>query len=463
MNRFLLTKIFILLFAILPIIYLIYILVKFSVDLPTWVEWYSVPLFEKMFSGSLTFYDLWSQHNEHRLVFPHLLTLALGQLTGWNLKYEIAFNLILGFGIFLSLVYFLNREVKHFRKYSILFILPTLSFLVFSLSQFENWTWGMQKLVFMNLFSILVGLLILTSPIISWVAVGAAVVFGTFATYSYAGGLSYWPIGFVIIFLHPKISKIRKVRFLTIWVVISLLIYISYFFKYQKPAFNPPIPMTLVFEHPIDYVKLVLMLLGSPLEIFSPNRAIASGIFGLVIYAYLLLKFIRGKLFNNTLILSSVALGFYAIFNSVVTGAGRLGLGLPTQPVSRYITVVELFWVVIVVMIYFNLNISQKSKSENFLSFNWLKIFTIFTIVLISAFSINSSAQGTKITIERYGFLSDVRGQLFSNDPSLDKLALWGSIYPRVSVGDLRGVTNITQLHKDLDTLSKYKLSIFRE
>jgi len=205
------------------------------------------------------------------------------------------------------------------------------------------------------------------------------------------------------------------------------------------------------------------MLLGSPLEIFSPNRAIASGIFGLVIYAYLLLKFIRGKLFNNTLILSSVALGFYAIFNSVVTGAGRLGLGLPTQPVSRYITVVELFWVVIVVMIYFNLNISQKSKSENFLSFNWLKIFTIFTIVLISAFSINSSAQGTKITIERYGFLSDVRGQLFSNDPSLDKLALWGSIYPRVSVGDLRGVTNITQLHKDLDTLSKYKLSIFRE
>src|SRR3989344_481366 len=418
MNRFLLTKIFILLFAILPIIYLIYILVKFSVDLPTWVEWYSVPLFEKMFSGSLTFYDLWSQHNEHRLVFPHLLTLALGQLTGWNLKYEIAFNLILGFGIFLSLVYFLNREVKHFRKYSILFILPTLSFLVFSLSQFENWTWGMQKLVFMNLFSILVGLLILTSPIISWVAVGAAVVFGTFATYSYAGGLSYWPIGFVIIFLHPKISKIRKVKFLTIWVVISLLIYISYFFKYQKPAFNPPIPMTLVFEHPIDYVKLVLMLLGSPLEIFSPNRAIASG---------------------------------------------RLGLGLPTQPVSRYITVVELFWVVIVVMIYFNLNISQKSKSENFLSFNWLKIFTIFTIVLISAFSINSSAQGTKITIERYGFLSDVRGQLFSNDPSLDKLALWGSIYPRVSVGDLRGVTNITQLHKDLDTLSKYKLSIFRE
>ena len=100
MNRFLLTKIFILLFAILPIIYLIYILVKFSVDLPTWVEWYSVPLFEKMFSGSLTFYDLWSQHNEHRLVFPYLLTLALGQLTGWNLKYEIAFNLILGFNSF---------------------------------------------------------------------------------------------------------------------------------------------------------------------------------------------------------------------------------------------------------------------------------------------------------------------------------------------------------------------------
>ena len=132
------TSIFIQFLTVLPIIYLIYIAAKYSVDVPSYDEWFFVPLFEKMFSGTLTLQDMWAQTNEHRLVVTKLLMLMFVKFTGWNLKYEIAFNIILGIGILTAFAFLLKRESRQFKQYSPYLIIPALSFMIFSLGIFVS-------------------------------------------------------------------------------------------------------------------------------------------------------------------------------------------------------------------------------------------------------------------------------------------------------------------------------------
>ena len=131
-----------------------------------------------------------------------------------------------------------------------------------------------------------------------------------------------------------------------------------------------------------------------------------------------------------------------------------MGLGLPSRPASRYVTIPEVFWTAIVVLLYLNINASAKNKI--------VTIFTTFAITLITVLAINSSVQGTKVALNRYTFLSDVRNNLLKSSSVSDQLRLWGYIYPRANANRLKQVTNITQLNKDLYTLAKHKLSIFR-
>jgi hypothetical protein len=53
-----------------------------GIDVPFWDQWDgTAPLFEKMAAGTLGFADFFSQHNEHRTLFPRLISFELGRLT----------------------------------------------------------------------------------------------------------------------------------------------------------------------------------------------------------------------------------------------------------------------------------------------------------------------------------------------------------------------------------------------
>src|SRR3989344_7027815 len=251
------TSILVTLLTTLPIIYLIYIATKYSVDIPSYDEWFFVPLFEKMFNGTLTLQDLWAQTNEHRIVVTKLLMLVFVKFTGWNLKYEIALNIILSVGILTSLIYLLKRESKEFRYYSPYLIVPALSFTIFSLGQFENYLWGLQMLVFINVLAVTVGFILLTESSMSWKSISLAVFVGIVALYNYAGGLLYWPIGFALIYFQPRLAKVKKTKFIIFWILSTLIILLTYFYNYSRPAYDPPIPVTYAFKHPYESIKLI--------------------------------------------------------------------------------------------------------------------------------------------------------------------------------------------------------------
>lgn len=79
-----------------PVIQFLYIRC-FSVDVPWWDEWAFVDLLQSWSRQDMgrVIALLWAQHNEHRPLFPRLIMLVLAQLTGWNIRTEMYFSLLL--------------------------------------------------------------------------------------------------------------------------------------------------------------------------------------------------------------------------------------------------------------------------------------------------------------------------------------------------------------------------------
>src|SRR5690242_3925372 len=98
--------------ALIPPLYLMTIVVTQTVDVPFADHWALVPLLAHAYQRTLSFQDLWAQHNEHRLLFPRLLMLGLAFLSRWNTQDEMLANIGLATAIFSLLVYQVRRTAR---------------------------------------------------------------------------------------------------------------------------------------------------------------------------------------------------------------------------------------------------------------------------------------------------------------------------------------------------------------
>ena len=83
---------FILLILILPLIIEVFYIRSFGVNVVYWDQWELVPLLDKLYDSSLTFDDLFAQHNEHRIFFPRIIMLGLAYMTQYNTIAEMFFS-----------------------------------------------------------------------------------------------------------------------------------------------------------------------------------------------------------------------------------------------------------------------------------------------------------------------------------------------------------------------------------
>ncbi len=121
---------------------LVYAVAAYAVDVPYWDQWSGLlPLIEKSNRGILTLRDIWWQHNEHRLLFPRIIMIGLARLTSWDIRYELALNVLLAVGSFFTLNHLLSRGRTGSADRLLTWASPMLALMVFSLSQWENWLW----------------------------------------------------------------------------------------------------------------------------------------------------------------------------------------------------------------------------------------------------------------------------------------------------------------------------------
>ena len=439
--------------TLVPLAYLIYMAIAHSVNVPSYDEWYYIPMFEKMFLGTLTFSDLWAPVNEHRLLIPKLLMLLSVRFTHWNLYYLLALSIIVGVGIFLILIRFLYGEKKTFsHRYSI-YILPLMSLLLFSLVQYENWLWGVQTLIFINELSVLVGFYYLTKGKVTYSTLTLASFAGFFASMSHLAGLLFWPLGFLILIFNQKIEWFEKKKFALAWLLLSILLFIvyfvDYFFALQEASSFPAI----TFQRLIEMLRLAMAILGSPLELSNKSLSSLFGFAGLVVFGILFFAAYKVRRITSFL-LFLLAMALYGITSSLMTAIGRISYE-PPFVASRYSSFPILFWVSFVILIFslFTVKIDRAS---------FLRTIGVFVLIFILLLSVSGSMQGTT----RAGMRSKVMRQAlvgFLSKPFPENMNRIATIYPRFKNDEGQYVVYLPHIMQKLDILSKYRLTFFNQ
>jgi hypothetical protein len=338
-----------------PLAFLIWVIVQYAVDVPYRDQWELVPLLDKTYHGELTFHDLWAQHNEHRILFPRIIMLALARSTGWNTHYELTVNVILALGIFTVFVYQVKITGRKLGAAGLPWAIPAISLIVFSISQYQNWLWGWQLQMFLNLLAAMGGIVLLAQETFTWKRFALSALLGIVAMYSFATGVLFWPIGLVILLVVTAGARQRRAA-ITGWVLLSVLTLGSFFYHYQKPAYHPP--LNLIFETPVGYAAYMFKYIGGicahDLGGTMPDDgkvALICGLGGTMVLGWAGWMLVRKQLADVRTLLPYLGMSLYSIASALVTGVGRIGFGSNQAIFSRYSTMVEPFWVSLVVLL----------------------------------------------------------------------------------------------------------------
>jgi hypothetical protein len=313
---------------LLPFFFVLFFVYKFGITIPYLDQWELVPLLEKMHNNTLTLADLWSQHNEHRIIFPQILMLILARFSNWNIFLELCANIALAAFTLLFLLSILRSTLEIVSPLLKIFT----SLMVFSMAQYQNWSWGWQIQFFLS---------ILGSVIAIWAAnkwrgkANALIIIilaAVLSSYSFNTGLLTWPAVLVVMLLQKEWKR-RHIIILTLACITTILLY---YHNYTKPAYHPPILFFL--DHPLVYTGYVLIYLGASLG----WNCFSSFIMALIILAMTLLamfniwRFDRQKLRN---LAPWLALALYACLAACATGLGRAGFGWQQALAGRYTTI----------------------------------------------------------------------------------------------------------------------------
>jgi len=326
--------------ALVPFLYLIYMVWKCYVDMPFFDEWTLVLAVDKSYQGTLTVSDLFRQHMEHRPLFPTLILLPVIRATGWNISYEIALSIALALGMCIALVRQAKYTLNSVGECHVGWLIPIISVIVFSLKQQENWLWGWQVAMFLNLLAAVVGIMLLCKPAFRWVNFAGAMLLGAVASYSFASGLNYWHTGLILLLLMPGRSGKERMRHVVMWCAVAAVTVAVYFHGFD---INAPAPAkSFVFSHPFAFLDYVFSYLGNPV---STRYATPAGVIGVVLLGSMIYVLRRMNLVELRELLPYIGLGVYCVSSAVMTGIGRASIGQWQALSPRYITMANLLWI----------------------------------------------------------------------------------------------------------------------
>lgn len=268
------------------------LIAKYSVNVPLWDEWEPdiAGIFEKHAAGHLSVHDLLAQHNETRLFFPRLLFLLLGELTHWNVRYEMATTLLVAV-LILLMVHRVEESAFGGRPRARLVAILLSSILIFSPAMYEAWLWGMEISCFVPLACLLAGLLIARMALPRGIQVLGCIVLATIGTYSFGNGFLVWIILTPALFF-PKTREGLAGRAKTVkqgsttvprhllraqlglWLLCFATCEVLYFYDYERPPQQSPMLELLLgcLKDPVRTAQFFFAFFGAPLvlEIANP-------------------------------------------------------------------------------------------------------------------------------------------------------------------------------------------------
>lgn len=439
--------------AAAPFVLLICFITRFSVDVPFSDDWAMIPYLQKSYQGILTIRDLFEQHNENRIFFPRILIIGLARITGWNTCYENAVIVFMALLTFLILAYQSIRTGMachgNMRLWRVIF----LSALMFSLLQYECWTFGHTLIGYTTNLCVVAGLALLVHTPFSWLYFAGSLLCGTIATFSCASGVFYWFIGLPALFTLSRERQTRSVSPYIVWLLFASGILALYFVNYQKPDIHPRLLFFL--EYPDASASYLFAFMGGAivsipgLPFFVPITIGALGLLLFMICASVCFCLAGREVKSVSLWL---ALGAYTVIICLSAVLGRSAYGVQHALSSRYTIFSSLFWVSTLVMSttvleHVRRHLINRKKRMVFLSLTVALL--MFGAVCLALFIV-SSGYAIKAWNLRYANMRAIRNEFLSFLPDQALLE-----------------DNVPEAGNDLmiwaDWLAERRLSLFRE
>ena len=318
----------------IPVLFYFWYISTYGVNVLFWDEWVGFcPFYDKLQSGTLSFADLFTQHNEHRLFFPRIIFLLLGCFSNLNTVVNMYFSALL-LVFTLAIIFYSYIRFFGYSEKSLLGFIP-VPFLLFSFVQYENTLWGFQIAWYMLILFSVLSFVLLENIERGYILLVLAIISGVIASYSSLQGILVWPVGIVYFIFRGASEKDNRLFWLKIslsWTIIALLVVSLYFVNYHKPGYDPSI--FFIFLHPVDGLKYFLSLISGIVPLQSLSGAIILGSLLLVFYFYVILRVF--KLRGVSLFYLPILLIFFSLFFDIINTIGRSGLGIGCAFVSRY-------------------------------------------------------------------------------------------------------------------------------
>jgi hypothetical protein len=302
----------------IPIINMADLLVRYSVNVPWWDQVSFVDLMTKLHKGTLSIYDLWTQHNEHRILVPQAFELVVGKLTGFNFRAPVLLNLVtaLGsFGLLLSLLKQTFTSNKLLAGLAVVF-----AWFMFSPIQAVNWIWGFQLAFFMTVFFAIltIWLLVHDKLLRSEKLFMAVLVTASITTYCNGNGLLVWPIGLAIL-LWRRVDRSKLLQ----WLGVGVVMCGSYLYKFHRSPGSPQ--LSTLIRHPLAVIKYVLGYLGRTLSTAPTNGRYVAAVL-IVVFALGVAVVYKKRQLDK--IIGWLALAGFAVFTGVLAAISRLNYGV---------------------------------------------------------------------------------------------------------------------------------------
>lgn len=331
---------------ILPAVLLLTLLIQNNVDIPYADQWAVTNTVIKSATQTISWQDLFAQHNESRKVFPRLIYIALAHLTHYNVNYEILVSYLMTCFISITLFILSRKTIQGtFKTHGFLLLLANL--LLFTPAQYEAWMIGLSNVVFISIFCLVASISTAYTSLARGLKYGIGMVLAVISTFSFANGMLSWVLTLPgLIFADrtvPLAIRIRRDRgFIFGWLLACGLSLGIYFYQYQKPSAHPSLAEALV--KPGDAISYFLAFLGNPFawgtQLDNPGFAELLGGVLVAVFSLLTLYIIRFW-HDRTLRARSIGwliLGIYSMLSAAITTAGRVGFGVDQSLSSRYVT-----------------------------------------------------------------------------------------------------------------------------
>jgi hypothetical protein len=323
-----------------PAALLFWLVHRFGVDLPFWDEWELLNTVIQRRQGQLNFHNLFAPHNEHRIVFPRLITLANASLFHWNRKLEMyAAAALLTFSAFI----FFRLARRHWKHASAPLLFIPLAWTLLSWRQWENVLLGMG-----TVFALATTGAVCTFYLLHrarrvdrflWGAAAAAFI----ASFSSGGGLLLWPVGLAQLLLQRACGGREdrtRAGALTMWTGAGVFTFILYFLNYSEVKQPWPTGLSFLIAHPMALGRFVATMIGSPLTWYQP-MAQSLGFLIVLLGAWVVWKCCRSasELMAAAPLLAMLA---FILLTALVAADYRLGIGVPQALSSRYTSLTAL-------------------------------------------------------------------------------------------------------------------------